>query len=202
MAPIDPNHPRAARSRVAIRAATRELLAAGGAGSVTHQRVAEAAGVGRATVYRHFPTVTDLVEDAFLAEGIPPLEVDVTGSAQEILRAAMDELVGELLDPGSLAVITTVLDQARVPGSARQLRDDYVGSLLEQLTALLSRISPPSANPSHLTTEQIFDLLVGPVLAQVLLRGARPSAEELDVIVAAALAAGRQGAVPTRPSSD
>jgi Transcriptional regulator len=46
--------PRAARSREAILAAAFDLLAREGPGAITHQRVAQQAGVGRATVYRHW----------------------------------------------------------------------------------------------------------------------------------------------------
>ena len=49
MAPPDP---RTVRSREAILAAARHLLLHHGPAAVTHQRVAEQAGVGRATVSR------------------------------------------------------------------------------------------------------------------------------------------------------
>ena len=53
--------PRQARSRKAMLDAARELLAREGPAAVTHQRVARQAGVGRATVYRHWPRPEQLI---------------------------------------------------------------------------------------------------------------------------------------------
>ena len=58
--------PRAVRSREAMLAAARRLLAEEGLDAVTHQRVAQEAGVGRATVYRHWPRTDQLLLDAML----------------------------------------------------------------------------------------------------------------------------------------
>jgi AcrR family transcriptional regulator len=62
----DPNatDPRVARTRDAVVAAVRDLVQAAGIEAVTHQRVAEVAGVGRASVYRHWPDRTHLLLDA------------------------------------------------------------------------------------------------------------------------------------------
>src|SRR6266705_1946789 len=59
--------PRAARSREAILAAALDLLAREGPGAITHQRVARQAGVGRATVYRHWAAPEDLLRDVLYA---------------------------------------------------------------------------------------------------------------------------------------
>jgi AcrR family transcriptional regulator len=63
--------PRLARTRAAVRAAVRELVDRDGIEGVTHQRVAEVAGVGRASVYRHWPDRTHLLLDAFADVGDP-----------------------------------------------------------------------------------------------------------------------------------
>ena len=55
------------------------LLRTEGPGAVTHARVAEAAGVGRATVYRHWPDQAELLHDAVAAKADefprPPAEL-------------------------------------------------------------------------------------------------------------------------------
>ena len=56
--------PRARRSCAAALAAATELLVEGGPERVTHAAVAERAGVGRATVDRHWPDQQALLFDA------------------------------------------------------------------------------------------------------------------------------------------
>src|SRR5436189_295389 len=63
--------PRAARSRETILAAAYNLLAREGPGAITHQRVAQQAGVGRATVYRHWAAPDDLLRDVLYTAELP-----------------------------------------------------------------------------------------------------------------------------------
>ena len=60
--------PRVVKSRETILSAARTLLQESGPAAVTHQRVAARAGVGRATVYRHWRT-PELLLSASLQRG-------------------------------------------------------------------------------------------------------------------------------------
>ncbi|CAM5615080.1 TetR/AcrR family transcriptional regulator [Streptomyces aurantiogriseus] len=62
----------ALRTRAATLAAATELLAEGGPENVTHATVTQRAGIGRATVYRHWPDRQTLLIAA-LAGGVRPL---------------------------------------------------------------------------------------------------------------------------------
>src|SRR5262245_19919967 len=57
--------PRVERSRRVILEAVLEELGEVGYGPMTIERVAARAGVGKSTVYRHWPGKLELVEDAF-----------------------------------------------------------------------------------------------------------------------------------------
>ncbi|MFD0899404.1 TetR/AcrR family transcriptional regulator [Actinomadura sediminis] len=61
---MNPDDPRAVRSRARLRAAILELAAAKEPTAITMSEVARHAGVNRATVYQHFPDVDALVTDA------------------------------------------------------------------------------------------------------------------------------------------
>lgn len=65
---IEELDPRVARTLAAITEAARDLLVEEGLEAVTQQRVAERSGVGRATVYRHFPERTELLHEAVRLE--------------------------------------------------------------------------------------------------------------------------------------
>lgn len=70
-APGREEDPRKTRSRARLLDAATELLATGGADAITIDAVTTRAGVGRATLYRHFANGTELVAAAF-ARLIPP----------------------------------------------------------------------------------------------------------------------------------
>src|SRR5436853_514718 len=59
------------RTPAAILTAARMLLVRDGPAGVTHQRVAAEAGVGRATVYRHWPRPEQLLLDVMAGVDLP-----------------------------------------------------------------------------------------------------------------------------------
>ena len=73
---------RVQRTRAAVRDALLSLVEEDGLGAVTHHRVAERAGLGRATVYRHFPTVESLVHEAIdcMDVVLPPADEPTSAS--------------------------------------------------------------------------------------------------------------------------
>ena len=61
-----PGRPRSEASHHAIIQATLELLIEGGYGSLTMEAVRTRAGVGKATIYRRWPSKEELVRDAIV----------------------------------------------------------------------------------------------------------------------------------------
>lgn len=61
---MNPDDPRAQRSRARLRATILDLVAAKDPAAITMSEVAHRSGVNRATVYQHFPDVDALVADA------------------------------------------------------------------------------------------------------------------------------------------
>src|SRR5688500_16592931 len=80
---MEPTDPRAARSREAMLAAATALLAQDGLEAVTHQTVATRAGVGRATVYRHWPQLlaVRLAARSVTAFALPPRPEDLRAAS-------------------------------------------------------------------------------------------------------------------------
>src|SRR6266568_373251 len=97
--------PRAARSREAILAAAYDLLAREGPGAITHQRVAQQAGVGRATVYRHWAAPEDLLRDVLFSAELPFFATPAL-PLRPWLHAELRQLADELALPAvaSLAI--------------------------------------------------------------------------------------------------
>ena len=104
--------PRAARSREAILCAARLLLEREGPESVTHQRVAREAGVGRATVYRHWPDPGQLLHD-LINEAELPYFKDPVSPVRPWLRRELQWVAGELASPAMAGVAVTLMHRAR-----------------------------------------------------------------------------------------
>src|SRR5258707_172115 len=109
--------PRAARSREAILAAAYDLLAREGPGAITHQRVAQQAGVGRATVYRHWAAPQDLLRDVLFSAELPFFATPAL-PLRPWLHAELRQLADELALPAVASLAIALMEQTR-PGGAR-----------------------------------------------------------------------------------
>ncbi|MBT2503575.1 TetR/AcrR family transcriptional regulator [Curtobacterium sp. ISL-83] len=99
--------PRFLRSQEAIITAARQLLLREGPPAITHNRVAEEAGIGRATVYRHWPRTDQLLAEAMATVPLPFFD---TPSSPYIawLRRELTAIARQLEQDDVLAVTTTL----------------------------------------------------------------------------------------------
>lgn len=95
---------RVRRSRAAALAATSALLFERGYSGVSVDEVARRSGVAKTTIYRHWPSRTDLLRDACANIGTPQTAPDL-GS----LRADVAALMGALAEALTTAPWTSVL---------------------------------------------------------------------------------------------
>ncbi|MFJ9893186.1 TetR/AcrR family transcriptional regulator [Streptomyces sp. NPDC091280] len=129
--------PRARRSRVAALAAAAELLTEDGPEGVTHAAVAKRAGVGRATVYRHWPEVESLLLDT-LADAARPLLTLDDGPVREQLVGYLTQQAEWLNQPVSAAVIASVIDRAERDEGVRRIREEMFGRTDEHVVEVLA----------------------------------------------------------------
>src|SRR5258708_37431907 len=87
-------------ARDAILDATFDLLRAQGAGGVTIDAIAEAAGVGRQTIYRWWPTKGAVVAEAMTRGARAIASPRATGSFPEGLRCFLADSLAALQGPG------------------------------------------------------------------------------------------------------
>lgn len=94
--------PRPARSRARLLEAATSLLRTGGPSAVTVDAVLRGANVARATLYRHFPSGTDLLAAAFQSL-IPPAPMPPDeGTLRERLVALMQAWAEHIADAPAL----------------------------------------------------------------------------------------------------
>ena len=132
----------AARNRARILSAAARLFAEPGSRAPTMDELAKAAGVGRATLYRRYPTVAAVAE-ALLDEherelqqkilsGPPPLG---PGAGPEQRLAAFYEAMVDLLEQHASLVLGTEIGQLRFGTGAYAFWRAHVRHLLEQAGA-------------------------------------------------------------------
>lgn len=132
-----PGRPRNDASGPALLAAARRLVIQRGYQAVSTQMIASAAGVGRQTLYRRWPSKADLVLDAFLesaghADPLPDLPVE------DALLTFLDQLFRHLERDGP--AIRSLIASAQDDDAFRQtFRDRFADPRAARVAAILQR---------------------------------------------------------------
>jgi AcrR family transcriptional regulator len=116
---MDEEDPRIERTKARVLDAALALLREEGPEALSHQRVAERAKVGRATVYRHWPERWDLLRDALETMSLnlaPPPGLGL----RDGLVAMLNELCDRLESPAAQA-LSALVAQAEWDPRARDL---------------------------------------------------------------------------------
>ncbi|MEU3648128.1 TetR/AcrR family transcriptional regulator [Lentzea sp. NPDC034063] len=128
-----------ARDAQILRAAT-ELLAEGGYPALTMDKAAARAGVGKATVYRRWPSRAELAAEALSHAGLTDDVVPVTignGRVRDEFFATLASATGSQ-DNSRVDLVSALLDTARQePELCSLIRVRYVESLHQALAGVL-----------------------------------------------------------------
>lgn len=162
-----PGRPRDARADVAILQAVLHLVADSGLTSLSMDAVAAKAGVGKATIYRRWPSKEALVVDAWRTLDAPT-EVPDTGSlrgdVEQILVMLLDKVESPVID-----VLSQVVAAARTQPDLAEAMHDYVTSRHRPLRTVLERAVERGELRPGLQLELLQDMLVGPIFYRLLL---------------------------------
>ena len=162
-------NPQVERTRSLMLDAAGRLLAEGGPETVTHLRVADGAGVARATVYRHWPNRADILLD-LLRRGrerdlIPPAsDLHITERLRGGLRIAAAALSGQSGHALSAMVGLADWDEA-VSDALEQVVDHGPGMLRSVLSLGVERGELDLGTDIEL----LADRLIGPLVLRRLL---------------------------------
>nr|AQW35078.1 TetR family transcriptional regulator [Streptomyces griseoruber] len=168
--------PRAERSRAAALAAARDLLVEQGWSAVTHVAVAARSGVGRSTLYRHWPDASGLVRDV-IAQRISTARVPLTGVLREDLVHQLDGLRHLLHDPVSDRGLRAVIERAGVDPVFARLKEDLYRHGSQDFRTILEAARTRGELAPDLDVDLAVDQLAGPLMYRRLLAG-RPVTEE------------------------
>ena len=181
----------------AIIAATLEIFADEGYHALSMESVAARAGVGKATIYRHWSSRDGLVRAAIEWLQEPLVEPD-TGDLRADLRSLLSQLVDELSGPDSGRVLPSFIDAAG--------RDPVLASILETATretrAAYARVIRRGIDrgelPEGTPVDLLTDLLMAPFVYRQLVLGARSRPGSIDACLDLVLAGVRARATDDR----
>lgn len=178
--------PRAVRSRaVAIRAA-QELLAEHGWSAVTHVGVAARSGVGRTTLYRHWPDATSLLYDA-IADRMSRVRTPPTGDLRGDLVRELNGLRLLLHDQITERGMRAVIERAGVDPSFTTLKEALYRSGSEGFRTILLAARTAGGLPAGLDVDLAIDQLAGPLIFRRLLADRTFDADYVEAVVDAFL---------------
>lgn len=174
--------PRVVRSREAALTAARELLAEEGWTGVTHVTVAARSGVGRTTLYRHWPDVNALLYDA-IVRTMDQIRRDPTGDLRADLTSTLNGLRLLLEDPVTERGMRAILDRAPFDPASAKLKDDLYRAGTSGFLAILetARADGHLTSDTDLTT--IVEQLAGPLFYRRLFAGRHIDAAYVDTII-------------------
>lgn len=187
------------RTRAAALSAAGRLLVTEGLDSVTHQRVAELASVGRRTLYRHWSDQDSLLHDVLAGAEYPV--GSRTGDLRADLTAHLEALRRALVDGPLRYVVLALNERATVRPELRPLRDRLTARGCAPLRDLLAEAVADGRLPSHLDLQWAVSAVEGPLFYRSLVGGEDVPAEAVPPIVdgfLAAAAAAREDLGPDR----
>lgn len=147
--------------------ATIALLEEGGFSAVTFQKVAERAGVGRATLYRRWPELAFLVGDAIAATAAERIQIADTGSFRGDLSAMLKQ-IGRFIDsPTGRAAIIALLTGREQPEFANHARLLWERRR-EKVSPIFERAKMRGELADDIDEDALFALAVGALYARVI----------------------------------
>jgi len=183
--------PRVTRSREAIREAVIRIIQTEGPGAVTHQHVADRAGVGRATVYRHWPKPEDLLLEAMQQLDLPFLEPTPDAHLvplRERLRADLRHLRDNLAAPIMPSMIATIIDRGQREDIYRGQHQRLIARAIAHMETALGWAVERGELDLRPDADALVSQLLGPLVFRRLIAD-RPTSDDLiDHIIESALA--------------
>ena len=156
---------RSRRAESAILEATIALLADVGFGGLTIDGIAARAGVGKATIYRHWSSKAEVAVEAFRAF-IPSLDDPDTGSFADDARDVVLQIVDGLSNSPLAGILPSLVEAAeRDPELERHFKE-FGATRRAVLRAVFSRGEARGELRPGLDHDVAIDLLVGPIFTR------------------------------------
>ncbi len=159
--------PRIARTREVVFAATIEIVAEQGFAGASIEAIAQRAGVARSTIYRNWPTRTDLLVEA-VGAAIGPVGSLTDGDLRTDLVAIVTRLAGLLTSEVMGSVAAAIILESRHDPELEELRRRFVASRRSALDGVIVDAVARGDLPPETDVELLGDELAAMVIFRAL----------------------------------
>jgi AcrR family transcriptional regulator len=178
--------PRSEEAHQAILDATLELLAEVGFSALTVEGVATRAGVGKATIYRRWPSKLPLVVEAF--GQLPGFEDADTGELAEDLKRMLRSYLQAFNTSALAAVLPSLAGERTHNPDLAALFEPVSKGRRQPLTRAFERAVERGEVPADTDLDLAADLVVGPIAVTLFFKGGKLSPKMVGPMVDLALA--------------
>jgi AcrR family transcriptional regulator len=186
-----PGRPRSEQARVAILHSTLQILIESGFAGLTIEDVAARAGVGKATVYRWWPTKGELIADAFASSTTRKLRFPDTGSVGIDMSRQMRQLV-KILCSRRGRIVSAILAAGQSDRSViTAFRERFLKPRRREAYETLRRGIRRGELRKNVDLDLVLDSLYGPIYMRFLIQHDRLTADFVDRLCAMVLGAVR-----------
>jgi AcrR family transcriptional regulator len=171
------------RTRDALSSAAIALVAEEGIDALTAERIAEAAGVSRRTLFNYFPRVEDVLTASIEQVTTDTLAAFVARPADEPLRQSVVAVLEELIDDPAFAQACVLERAADASPATRRFLREFTDSQIDVFERGLRDRIGPDADPVYVAA---LAASTGAVLTRMtrLLVAEMPDADPADPAVA------------------
>lgn len=163
-----PGRPRDPAVRAAILAAAGELLDEGGLTAVTMEAVASRAGVGKPTIYRHWPNAPAVAMAAFLETTQVPGAASANSSPLAGLREQLAAIAAAFAARTGRNVKAMIAASQGETELAKAFRNNFIAASRQAGRELLERGIAAGELRPDLDLEVTLDLIYGPLYYRLL----------------------------------
>ena len=172
-----PGRPRSEQADQAILAAARDLFAECGPDALYIEQVAARAGVGKATIYRHWSGKAEVVAEAVRQRQCEEVPVTDTGSLRGDLLATIKHIDASVSSEDG-ALISGVLCAMRTdPVLANLMRTQVVESKRTNCLQIVERAIARGELPSSAAGDVLYEVLPAMVITRLVINGEELSEE-------------------------
>lgn len=174
---------RSERTRLAVLAATSDLLTKVGYDGLTVEAIATRAGVHRTTVYRRWPELPELVADAMAEHAGRAIPIPDTGNVAEDLRQLARAVAANLASPGQRRRAASIVAAASHSPEVAERAHAFWAARMQAARAIIQRAIDRGELSEEVDASLLVEAIVAPIWFRALATGAPITEDVLDRLV-------------------